>query len=64
VIGYFIEQILSAYGLLANLEEGLNKSNIVLVADTIMFSWLVFVTCNTAQRATDEVRNFLNSTIL
>jgi hypothetical protein len=63
VLGYFIEQVLAVYGLLANLDEGFSKHNVVFVADAIIFSSLIFVTCNTAQRATDEVRHFFNSNI-
>jgi hypothetical protein len=63
VIGYFYEEVMAVYGLLANLEEGFSRSNIALVSDAILFSLLIFVTCNTAHRATDEVRNFWNSTI-
>jgi hypothetical protein len=51
------------YGLLSNLGEGVNKDNFVFVAQAIIFSWLIFVTCNTAQRATDEVRNIFKSVI-
>jgi hypothetical protein len=63
VLGYFFEQVLAVYGLLAKLEEGFNRNNIVFMSDAIIFSWLIFITCNTAQRATDEVRHFLNNTI-
>jgi hypothetical protein len=56
VIGYFVEQVLAVYALLSNLQEGFVKNNAVFVSIAMIFSWLVFITCNTAQRATEEVR--------
>lgn len=55
MIGYFVEQVLAVYGLLSNLHEGFAINNAVFVTGAAIFSWLIFVTCNTAQRATEEV---------
>jgi hypothetical protein len=55
VIGYFLEQVLAVYGLLSNLQEGFVMNNILFVSSAMIFTWLIFVTCNIAQRATEEV---------
>jgi hypothetical protein len=55
VIGYFLQQVLAVYGLLSNFQEGFVMNNILFVSSAMIFTWLIFVTCNTAQRATEEV---------
>jgi hypothetical protein len=53
-----VEQVLAVYGLLANLKEGFTINNVVFVSSAVIFSSLIFVTCNTAQSATEEVGIF------
>jgi hypothetical protein len=55
VIGCFVEQVLAVYGLLANLREGFTVNNVVFVTGAVLFSSFIFVTCNTAQCATEQV---------
>jgi hypothetical protein len=55
VTGCFVEQVLTVYGLLANLRDGFAIHNVVFVAGAVIFSSFIFVTCNTAQRTTEEV---------
>jgi hypothetical protein len=55
VIGCFVEKVLAVYGLLANLREGFAINNVVFVAGAVLGSVSIFVTCNTAQCATEEV---------
>jgi hypothetical protein len=64
VVGYFFEQVLAAYSLLSGLQEGFSKFNVVFAASFLTFSWLIFITCDTAQRATDEVRRFWTASVL
>jgi hypothetical protein len=56
VLGYFLEQVLAVYSLLSNLQDGFSKFNIVFTSSFMTFSFLIFITCDTAQRATDEVQ--------
>jgi hypothetical protein len=46
---------MTVYGLLANIREGFAVNNVVFVTGAVIFSSFIFVTCNTAQRATEEV---------
>jgi hypothetical protein len=55
VMTYFMEQVLAVYGLLSNLDEGFAINNIVFIFGTILFSVLIFSTCDIAQRVTEEV---------
>jgi hypothetical protein len=55
VTGCFMEQVLSVYGLLANLREGFAINNVVFVSGAVIFSSFIMVICNTAQCATEEV---------
>ena len=55
MIGFFVEQVLAVYGLLANLREGFAINNVAFVSSAVIFSSLIMVICNTAQCATEEV---------
>jgi hypothetical protein len=55
VIGFFVEQVLAVYGLLANLREGFAIHNVAFVSSAVIFFSFIMVICNTAQRATEEV---------
>lgn len=58
VILFFVQQVLAIYGLLSEMNHGLDIINGCFLFCALIFSYAIFVICDVAQKASEQVSQF------